>query len=258
MELTITMPHPPRAASPNGGHGHWRAAWRAKKIMRQHAHLAMLDRMREAGALPSTFAPTTYRIRYYYKGTPRDVDNILAGCKAYLDGCADAFRVNDRVFRCAGIEPIHALRDPRCGTVEITFSDTDPTSDSMKPTKRKNYKHPHAALIWYWDGARWHIDAALARTQAEVRCCIELMTQRAATRTTADVHIAATYMETRQLAGGMLTQAARMPTCMDDLRKSTLFRATLRALVPWLELALLDAAPLHYGTWADRQKGGAQ
>ncbi len=129
MEITLSLPHPPRAASPNGGHGHWRAAWRAKKAMRLHACLAMLACMREAGGGAETlFTPTRYRIRYYYKGTPRDVDNMLAGCKAYLDGAADACRVNDRVFRCAGIEPVHALHDPRCGTVEIIFSDT--SSDS--------------------------------------------------------------------------------------------------------------------------------
>ncbi len=124
--------------------------------------------------------------------------------------------------------------------------------------KQRDYKHPHAGLIWYWDGSTWQVDAVLARSVPEVRGCIELMTQRAALRAPENAHVCSTWLDTAQLDGGMLTRADRLPTCMEHLRRDTLFRAALRALKPWLAEALGDKfTSLHFGTWADRQKGGA-
>lgn len=70
--------------------------------------------------LPEGWRPIRYDVTWFYwGGTGPDADNALASCKAYLDGCADALGVNDRVLDCAGI---HRVKDrQQDGTVLIRF-----------------------------------------------------------------------------------------------------------------------------------------
>lgn len=43
--------------------------------------------------------PNDYSLRYYWPRTPRDDDNAIASCKAYMDGICEALRMDDRNIR---------------------------------------------------------------------------------------------------------------------------------------------------------------
>lgn len=116
MELCVRLPLPAKELRPNA-RVHFMARARAKKKARTLACDFTYRALNAAGLL--NFTPTSYRIIWYYWGMISDVDNCLAACKAYLDGCSDALHVNDRQFRVTGIERVHC-RDKR---VEIIFSD---------------------------------------------------------------------------------------------------------------------------------------
>lgn len=90
----IVLPWPPAALSPNS-RGHWRSRQRAAKSSRELAWAATIN----AGWV----APSTPRIHLwidFYPPTKRipDDDNMLARCKGYRDGIADALGVDDRLF----------------------------------------------------------------------------------------------------------------------------------------------------------------
>jgi crossover junction endodeoxyribonuclease RusA len=89
--MTIQLPWPSRALSPNS-RGHWATKAQAVKAARTVAFYAT----KESKMLPCvnftlTFHPPTNRAR--------DLDNLVASCKAYLDGMAQAWGVNDSAFR---------------------------------------------------------------------------------------------------------------------------------------------------------------
>ena len=144
--LSVVLPRPGRVLSPNW-RGHWGAKQRAVRAARRQARLLMLARLRETGEpgpasvsapeelrrdkspwRPSSEAPegrrgwlpSAYEVTWFFwGGAGPDADNALACCKAYLDGCADALGLNDRVLDCAGI---HRVKDRvQDGTVVIRF-----------------------------------------------------------------------------------------------------------------------------------------
>ena len=136
--LSVVLPRPGRVLSPNW-RGHWGAKQRAVRAARRQARLLMLRelaRLRETGEpgpasvsapeelrrdkspwrpsseapegrrgwLPPGWLPSAYEVTWFFwGGAGPDADNALACCKAYLDGCADALGLNDRVLDCAGI-----------------------------------------------------------------------------------------------------------------------------------------------------------
>lgn len=111
MTVTVTLPHPAKELHPNA-RPHFMARARAKKAARQEAYFAALSALRDAlkpvyDGEPISFAPVRYILRWCYWGHMPDEDNCLAACKAYLDGCADAFEVNDKTLSCTGIDRIH-------------------------------------------------------------------------------------------------------------------------------------------------------
>lgn len=123
MTITVTLPHPAKELRPNG-RPHFMARARAKKSARMSAYFEAMSRLRVALAEryhgdAIEFHPTRYTLRWYYWGNVPDEDNCLAACKAYIDGCADAFDINDRTLSCAGIERVHD-KDKR---IELIFSD---------------------------------------------------------------------------------------------------------------------------------------
>ena len=93
----ISLPWPDRAMSPNS-RAHWSRKAKAVKAARALAgSVARIERNMWAvdlpdGAIPVrlTFNPPDNR--------HRDTDNMLSMCKAYLDGIADAYGVNDNRF----------------------------------------------------------------------------------------------------------------------------------------------------------------
>jgi len=120
--LTVALSRPGRVLSPNS-RSHWSAKQRAVREARSRARLMMLKQRRDAEELcllPEGWRPMRYDVTWFYwGGTGPDADNALASCKAYLDGCADALGVNDRVLDCAGI---HRVKDRvQDGTVLIRF-----------------------------------------------------------------------------------------------------------------------------------------
>jgi len=120
--LSVALSRPGRVLSPNS-RSHWSAKQRAVREARGRARLMMLKARRDAEELcllPEGWRPMRYDVTWFYwGGTGPDADNALASCKAYLDGCADALGVNDRVLDCAGI---HRVKDrEQDGTVLIRF-----------------------------------------------------------------------------------------------------------------------------------------
>ena len=120
--LTVAWARPGRVLSPNS-RSHWSAKQRVVREARSRARLMMLKARRDAEELcllPEGWKPSRYDVTWFYwGGTGPDADNALACCKAYLDGCADALGVNDRVLDCAGI---HRVKDrAQDGTVLIRF-----------------------------------------------------------------------------------------------------------------------------------------
>lgn len=92
----IELPWPPRELSPNyRSRSHWPRT-RALKKAKQWAHIATLARDNGTeppeGTIPLllTFYPPTAH--------QRDRDNLLASCKPYLDGIAQAWGVDDSRF----------------------------------------------------------------------------------------------------------------------------------------------------------------
>lgn len=90
--LTLTMPWPVmRELSPNW-RGHWSGKAKAKKKLRAAWAAAALEQgahrvMRDALTVRLVFVPPDKRAR--------DLDNLLASCKAGLDGLADVLGVDD-------------------------------------------------------------------------------------------------------------------------------------------------------------------
>lgn len=120
--LALSLPHPERALKPNG-RAHWAQKARAVKKARAVARMMMRSVMAQNGVAADDVRLRGYKLTWWYKGVCPDVDNCLASCKAYLDGCADALGVDDRVLECLGIERVH--NKALAGTVRLFFDTVD-------------------------------------------------------------------------------------------------------------------------------------
>ena len=110
---------PPVVLRPNG-RGHWAARARAVKRVREEARLVVLAVLRKDAV---RFVPRRYDVTWcYWAGAGPDLDNVLASCKALLDGCADAFGVNDRELELGMVVRVKVKRsDALAGYVELKF-----------------------------------------------------------------------------------------------------------------------------------------
>lgn len=121
--LTVALPHGAKALSANASvpktaRGVMVAAHKKQKAKRRARTLAWAVTLQclEGRA----FCPNRYVVRWYYKyGEPPDDDNVVARCKAYLDGAASALRINDRELRLRGVERIKDMQRGR--EVELVF-----------------------------------------------------------------------------------------------------------------------------------------
>ena len=112
--LTVTLPWPNRLLSPNVP-GHWAAKAKAKKAYRT-ACKRIVDETE--GAMPSMPPDGAVRVsmRFYPPDRrSRDWDNLLAQCKAALDGLADGLGCDDNLFR-----PSVDVADETGGFVKVT------------------------------------------------------------------------------------------------------------------------------------------
>lgn len=91
---TVSLPWPDKSLHPNA-RSHWAVKSRATKAARTQAywlaHMGMTELPDGPIAVRIVFHPPDKR--------RRDVDGMLSACKAYLDGIADAYGVNDNRFR---------------------------------------------------------------------------------------------------------------------------------------------------------------
>lgn len=92
--IAITLPWPPRSIHPNA-----RAHWGKKASDTKHARKTAGWCAREAGLRPGDpDIPANMKVTVVFyppDAKVRDRDNLLANCKAYFDGIADALGVND-------------------------------------------------------------------------------------------------------------------------------------------------------------------
>ena len=119
--ITIVLPIPPVAVRPNG-RAQWRAKAKAVKAMRDRAYAYTLVEL--CGDTPPGWTSASVLIDWYHS-TKRlmDRDNIIASCKAYIDGIADAGLIADDVG--VAYEPVGRFVDPKHPRVEITITPTE-------------------------------------------------------------------------------------------------------------------------------------
>lgn len=98
MTLTLTLPWPASALSPNARHAHWSSLAKAKKAYRFVC--AMTARQQGATKIQAErlsvhlqFVPPDRRLR--------DLDNLIGCMKPGLDGLADVLGVDDSRWRLA-------------------------------------------------------------------------------------------------------------------------------------------------------------
>ena len=123
--LDITLPLPHRALRPNG-RAHWAEKARKTKAAKSRARLMVLNALANAA---EPLHPVRYAVTWFFKGAVPDADNCLASCKAYLDGAAAAFGVDDRVWECAGIHRVHDKA--RAGELVLRFFGENPTGKEV-------------------------------------------------------------------------------------------------------------------------------
>lgn len=96
--MTVTLPWPPKALSPNQ-RLHWSKVAAAKKAYRtecfMQARIAGITTQSLAGAPKANVC----LVFYPPDRRARDADNMLAAMKAGIDGLADALGLDDRYFR---------------------------------------------------------------------------------------------------------------------------------------------------------------
>ena len=116
---------PARVLSPNA-RTHWATKARAVSRYREAARLstaATID-VDERNALHGSTS-IGYTVRVAWERGRRgslDEDNVLASCKAALDGVADALGIDDRRFHVRGVE---IDRQSRAGVTVITLTRED-------------------------------------------------------------------------------------------------------------------------------------
>ena len=112
--MILHLPWPDKRLSPNA-RNHWairsKAVSGARQLAYYEAKRAGLPKMPDEGNIRMvwTFAPPDKR--------RRDRDNMIACCKAYADGIADALGIDDSRF-----EPTYRRADPVQGgrvTIEV-------------------------------------------------------------------------------------------------------------------------------------------
>lgn len=130
-EMVLLFRQPPAVLRPNASAPlDLRAARRvhgmrlqAKKRLRLQAKLMVLSVLRRDPEIWQGFVPARYDVTWYYwAGVGPDADNVVASCKALLDGCADGFGINDRYLVPGRVDRVKVKRaDARAGMVELRF-----------------------------------------------------------------------------------------------------------------------------------------
>lgn len=129
MKLDIEFEHPDRILSPNtqvpltarGARVHNLKRTEVKTKTRRVAYYkALAARLK---CEQQNFPARWLEITWYYKGMRPDVDNVVARLKPLIDGCAEAFGINDRDIELGRVRRVHTLGD-KSKTLVLHF-DTD-------------------------------------------------------------------------------------------------------------------------------------
>lgn len=101
--IRLTLPWPNKLLWPNGSRGNHHAVSGQKK---KHRGWATAETWRFARSWPHDEGDIAIKLIVSAKprGPLPDRDNCAAACKAYLDGIADALKVNDRRFAAPVVE----------------------------------------------------------------------------------------------------------------------------------------------------------
>jgi len=124
--ITITLPIPDRAVSPNAGRGQskWAAIKKSRKVKahRENAKWVMLEALSNAGLCLETEMPEVsgYSLAFFFKTNYfRDEGNAEGSCKPAIDGICDALGINDRNFN--KVKLTTRAKDAKNPRVEITI-----------------------------------------------------------------------------------------------------------------------------------------
>jgi len=97
--LCAVLPWPKPTLSPNR-RGHWATKASAVKTARRTAGNVMLAAIADRGIVRPVAGPVKVILWCHPPDRRRrDWDNLVASCKAYIDGIADALRVDDSKFQ---------------------------------------------------------------------------------------------------------------------------------------------------------------
>lgn len=108
--IRVELPYPARALWPNG-RAHWAAKAKQTGIHRWAAAIALRHAQQSGAVADLDQRPVPIKLIVHPKrtGPLPDADNCAASIKAYLDGIADALKVNDKAFGAPTVE-YNALR----------------------------------------------------------------------------------------------------------------------------------------------------
>lgn len=134
MKLDITFPHPDRILSPNGGaplttrgaKGHAMAKMGIKMKTRDSAFVRAMQAL---NTVPQrNFPAKQISITWFFKyGVEPDFDNIVGQVKPLIDGCAQAFGINDRELVLGRVRRVKTKDAEQGKTVVLQFdTDIDP------------------------------------------------------------------------------------------------------------------------------------
>lgn len=108
--IRVELPYPAKILWPNG-RGHWAAKAKQTGIHRFMANGMTRMAVQAGASIDETLRPVPVKLIVHpkAKGPLPDADNCAAAIKAYLDGIAEALKVNDKIFG-APVVSYNALR----------------------------------------------------------------------------------------------------------------------------------------------------
>jgi crossover junction endodeoxyribonuclease RusA len=102
--MQITLPWPPKELSPNA-RMNWAALAKIKAEYRKVCYFNAIEQDCKTRVFDKTTALPMSVTFYQPDRRHRDDDNMIQAFKSGRDGLADAFGVNDRLFRCSYFFP---------------------------------------------------------------------------------------------------------------------------------------------------------
>ena len=119
--ITLALPYPPTAITPNARRGESRWAAIAKsKAVKRHREIATVTMRAAMHQMLSTDVFTGYSLAHFFPTMAfRDDDNADGSCKAYRDGIATALGMDDKKLKKCLLSTF--AKDAGCPRVEITL-----------------------------------------------------------------------------------------------------------------------------------------